>query len=208
MIVYGTSVSPFVRKVLVFIAEKGLQAEHLPIGLQDSLAEFRACSPAGKIPALRDDSFRLADSSAICHYLERKHPAPALFPSGAEDYGRMVWFDEYADTIAWAAGAKAFFNLVVMPKVLGKPGDSAAAAKALNEELPPIFDYLESQVTGPFLVGGAFSLADIAVTSPFVNLKIAGHPLDASRWPKLAGYISAIVARPSFAAARDRKQAA
>jgi glutathione S-transferase len=208
MIVYGSSVSPFVRKVLVFIAEKGLQTEHVPLGLQDQPPDFRACSPAGKIPAFRDDSFQLADSSAICHYLERKYPALPLFPMGAEDYGRMVWFDEYADTIAWEAGAKAFFNLVVMPKVLGKPGDAAAAAKALEEELPPIYDYLESQVTGPFLVGGAFTLADIAVAAPFVNLKIAGHPLDAARWPKLAEYTATILARPSFAATRDRKRAA
>jgi glutathione S-transferase len=69
--------------------------------------------------------------------------------------------------------------------------------------LPPMFSYLESQISGAYLVGDSFSLADIAIASPFVNLKIAGHPLDAARWPKLAAYLGPILARPSFVKAKD-----
>src|SRR5689334_9996162 len=113
MIVYGSSLSPFVRKTLAFIGEKGLAAEHRIVNFQDASPEFRACSPLGKIPGFADGGFRLADSSAICHYLERKYPSPALFPAGAEDYGRMVWFDEFSDTVLFAAAGKVFFNLFV-----------------------------------------------------------------------------------------------
>ena len=41
------------------------------------------------------------------------------------------------------------------------------------------------------------------IASPFVNLKLAGHPLDAARYPKLAGYLEGILSRPSFVNATD-----
>lgn len=50
------------------------------------------------------------------------------------------------------------------------------------------------------IVAGRFSVADIAVASPFVNLMHGGERVDASRWPKLAAYLEAVHARPSFRA--------
>jgi glutathione S-transferase len=208
MIVYGSSLSPFVRKVLVFIAEKGLTAEHKPIGIQDQLPAFRACSPLGKMPGFADGAFQLADSTAICHYLERRHPMPALFPSTAEDYGRMVWFEEFSDTVLVPAAGKVFFNLVVKPRFFKQPADMAVVDKALADDLPPLFDYLEGQIAGPFLTGSTLSLADIAVAVPFVNLQIAERPLDTKRWPKLGRYVAALTARPSFTGVDDQQVAA
>ena len=91
MRVYGSQMSPFVRKVLVFAAEKGLAVEHIPCKPHSDHPEFKAASPLGKIPAFRDGDFRLSDSSAICQYLEHRYPMPAMFPSTAEDHGRMIW---------------------------------------------------------------------------------------------------------------------
>lgn len=65
MIVYGTGYSPYVRKVLVSLAEKGIAYEHRPVMFHAPDADFQAASPLGKIPAIEDDGFRLADSSAI-----------------------------------------------------------------------------------------------------------------------------------------------
>ncbi len=208
MIVYGTSVSPFVRKVLAFMAEKGIAADHRPVNFNHPSAEFRAASPTGKIPGFSDGDYNLADSSAICHYLERKHPTPPLFPQSAEDYGRAVWFDEYADTVMFACLGKVFFNLFVMPKLYGKEGDLEAVERAWTEEAPAVMAYLESQIAGEFLVGGQLSIADLAVASPFVNMKMVGRHLDAAAYPKLAGYVEAILARPSFKGARDPRAAA
>ena len=73
----------------------------------------------------------------------------------------------------------------------------ALVEKTIKEYLPPLLDYLESQVSGPFLVGSSLTLADIAISCPFVNLQLAERPLDAARWPKLAGYVSGILARPA-----------
>jgi len=48
------------------------------------------------------------------------------------------------------------------------------------------------------LVGNHFSIADIAVTSPFVNFKFAGEEVDAARWPKLAAYVARMHGRPAY----------
>ena len=37
-------------------------------------------SPTGLIPAVSDGDFTLADSAAICAYLERLHPDHPLYP--------------------------------------------------------------------------------------------------------------------------------
>jgi glutathione S-transferase len=204
MIIFGSSLSPFTRKALVFAGEKGLSFEHRPVTPHDASPEFRAASPFGKIPALVDGDYRLADSSAICHYLERKYPAPALFPASAEEFGRMMWFEEFSDTILIPTCGKVFFQLLVRPQLLKETTDMAIVDQALTKEIPPVLDYLERQVKGPFLVGDRLSLADIAVHCIFVNLKICGHPLDQARWPKLAGYLAGLLTRPAFGV-RDPK---
>jgi len=208
MILYGSSLSPFTRKALAFLAEKGLPFEHRPVPPQDRSAEFRACSPFGKIPALEDGDFRLADSSAICHYLERKYPTPPLFPSDVEDFARMMWFEEFNDTLLVPAAGKVFFQLIVRPNLLKQPTDMAIVDQALTRDIPPVLDYLERTISGPFLVGERITLADIAVHCIFINLKICGHPLDTARWPKLGHYLAGLMARPTLAQIRDPKAAA
>ncbi|KMO14612.1 glutathione S-transferase family protein [Methylobacterium platani] len=201
MKLYGTSLSPFVRKVLVVLAEKGIEAEHVPLRFHDPDPGFQAASPLGKIPALEDGEFRLADSSAIIHYLERKHPAPALLPSGAQDAGRAVWFDKFGDGELFPVLIKPFVQRFFLPRLMNKPGDEAVVAKCMAEELPRLFDYLEGVIDGPYLVGGAFGLADVSVVTTFHNLHVAGEAVDAGRWPKLAAYVKGILERPSFQAA-------
>src|SRR5215831_7392353 len=95
--VYGISLSPFVRKVRVALAEKGVAYEHDPVIPVNVSPEYRKKSPLGKIPAFEDGDKTLADSSVICAYLDRVHPKPALYPSDPYDYARALWFEEYAD---------------------------------------------------------------------------------------------------------------
>jgi glutathione S-transferase len=208
MIVYGSSMSPFVRKVLVFAAEKGIEVEHKPLGLGSDDPTFLQASPFRKIPALTDGDFSICDSSAIVAYLEAIRPEPALIPAEPRARARTIWYDEFGDTILAGCGSKMFFNRIVAPRFLGRPGDAEVADRAEREELPPIFDYLEKVApdAGTFLVGDSLTLADIAVASPFANLGHLGISLDAERHPRAAAYVEAILARPSFASwvARER----
>jgi len=200
MILYGSSLSPFVRKTLAYISEKGLQVEVKQPGLRSQDPEFREASPFGKMPGFRDGDFTIADSTAIITYLEAKHPEPCLLPAEPKARARTIWYEEFADTILVAAGGKMFFNRIVAPKFLGQQGDLAVADKAEKEELPPLLDYLEKVLPASgFLVEDRLTLADIAVASPFVNLAHMGVTVNAATYPKLAAYVDKILARPSFA---------
>lgn len=209
MILYGSSLSPFVRKVLAFAAEKAIELDVQPVGMGDPNPDFRAASPFGKMPALADGDYRLADSSAIIHYLEAKHPKPALIPADPEHRGRTIWFEEFADTVLAGCGAKMFFNRVVAPRFLNRPGDEKAADTAERDELPPILDYLETVAPGGdgYLVGDGLTLADIAVASPFANLGHLGCDLGRARHPRTCAFVERILARPSFATWIERETA-
>ena len=200
MIVFGISVSPFVRKVLMYANERSLQFDHKPVGPGADDAAFKAASPFGKIPALQDGDYLLADSSAIIHYLEAKLPAGGLIPSDPQARGKVVWFDEFADTQMFAAGTIMFYNRVVLPKIRKAAGDHAAADDSEKNKVPPLLAYLESVTPADgFLVGNSLTLADIAVTCELINYNHAGVPVDAAKYPKLAAYFARMSARPSVA---------
>ena len=209
MIIYGSSLSPYVRKVLAFAAEKGIELDLQSTGMPNYSPEYLEASPFKKMPALRDGDYTLPDSSAIVHYLEAKHPEPALIPSDPKLRGKTIWYDEFADTILVSCGAKIFFNRIVAPRFLGKPGDLEAAEQAELNDLPPILDFLEKTVpTGDgYLVGIAMYLADLAVASPFANFRHTKTNVDPGRYPRTVAYVDRILARPSLAQWVERETA-
>lgn len=197
MIVYGSSLSPYVRKTLAFGAEKGLTLENKVSAPGSPDPEFLACSPFRKIPGFKDGDFQISDSTAIITYLEALHPEPNLIPTDPRNRARAVWFEEYADTIMVGAAGPLFFNRIVGPRFMGMATDEAVCAKAENETIPPLLDYLERTIPDSgFLLEDRLTLADIAVASPFANLGHLGF--DLSRWPKTKAYAEAILVRPSF----------
>ena len=197
MIVYGSSLSPYVRKTLAFGAEKGLTLENRVQRRDEPEPDFVACSPFRKIPGFKDGDFQISDSTAIITYLEALHPEPNLIPQDPRNRARAIWFEEYADTIVVGAAGPLFFNRIVGPRFMGVATDEAVCVKAENETLPPVLDYLECTIPDSgFLLEDRLTLADIAVASPFANL---GHlDFDLSRWPRTKAYAEAILARPSF----------
>jgi glutathione S-transferase len=197
---YGINLSPFVRKVRVALAEKGIAYEHDPIIPVNVSPEYKKISPLGKVPAYTDGDRALSDSSVICAYLERTHPQPPLYPSDPYEFARALWFEEYGDSaLVNVTGPKIFFQRVVQPRFFNQPCDEAIVQKAVTEELPPLFDYLEGEVgEGGVIAGTRFSIGDIGIATHFVNLKFAGVGVDAKRWPKLARYVDHVHARPSF----------
>ena len=204
LVLLGGSVSPFVRKVRVTLAEKGLEYGHEQVNPFAPPAGWRDLSPLGKIPALRDGDRVLNDSSVICAYLERRYPQPALYPSDAYEYARALWFEEYMDGgFVPVAGPRVFFTLVLKPlfgrKSEADPADVAAASKVVEEELPLFWDYLERELgDSEFYVGNRLTVADIAVASPHVNLQHAGVAPARKRWPRLRAFLDRMHGRPSF----------
>lgn len=207
MIVYGSVVSPFVRKVLVVAAEKGIAVENRPGGMGSGGDEFVAASPFGKIPAMRlvggaadGSDFVLADSSAIVNWMDAAYPEPRLIPDEARARGETIWLDEFADTILMGAGGPIFFNRVVKPLFLKQEPDHGAADAAEAGPLPRALAWLDARLLGRnFLVGDGLTLADISCAVMFNNLKHATKLVDAAVYPELARWLAGINARPSLA---------
>lgn len=208
MIVHGTTLSPYCRKVAVFAAEKNIAVEMRGFRPGQAPAIFHRASPFGKMPALEDGDFLLSDSSAIVHYLEARQPEPNLIPVAARPRGRAIWFEELADTVLMDAAREVFANRFLRPRVLRMACDHAAVERAMHEGLPKVLAYLETVIPDSgFLVEDRLTLADIAVASPLATLRCIGVEVDAGRFPRAAAYVAAIHARPSFAAILVKDQA-
>lgn len=200
IVIHGVPPSPFVRKVRVFLAEKNVPYEIQQQQPFDKTPEYLAISPLGKVPCLQDGDFTVPDSSAICAYVERTNPEPALYPSDPKEFARALWFEEYADSkLAEVCGAP-FFQRVVRPLFFQQEPDEDVVSATVNEGQPPVFDYLEGQLDegSEGLVAGRFSIADVATGTMLAQLIHADLDVDAGRWPKLAAYRDRVHARPSF----------
>jgi glutathione S-transferase len=206
---YGTFGSPFVRKVVVALGEKGVAFDHDPVPPFGQTAEYRKISPLGKIPAFRDGDRTLADSSVIIAYLERTHPEPALYPSDPYEFARALWFEEYGDGgLSPILGAKIFGQRVIGPRFFNRPCDEEAIRKTIDGEVPPLFDYLENEISNQeWLVSDRFTIADIGVAAQFVNFQLAGCSVDAKRWPQLAAYVDRVHGRPTFKSVIEKEKA-
>jgi glutathione S-transferase len=201
---YGANLSPFVRKVQILLAEKGIDYEQEQISPFNAPDWFADISPMGKIPVLRDSSVgpdaTLPDSSVICAYLERKYPEPALYPDDLFLGARARWIEEYSDTALAETIGSPFFYALVVRRLMGQEPDLEAAENATRNLQPPRFAHLDGELAGKeFFVGGALSIADISVASMFVNYNLAGGELDAAAYPNLAGFIERMYARPTVA---------
>ncbi len=209
MILYGSSFSPFVRKVMAYAAERGLSLDHQQITLTAAPPEFYVASPFKKMPAFSDGDFAISDSTAIITYLEAKFPEGALLPADPASRARAIWFEEFADTIMTTVVFKCFFHRIVAPLFLKIPANEAVAQEGETVDLPPILDYFETIAPAAhgFLVGNSLTLADISVASCFVNYEHAGIKIDAAKYPKTTAWVSAMHARPSFAVMMAKEKA-
>jgi glutathione S-transferase len=201
MILYGSSFSPFVRKVMAYATEKGLDIEVKNITLESQDPEFKRASPLGKMPGFTDGEFAISDSTAIITYLEAKYPSHALLPADPEGRARAIWYEEFADTVMTVVVFKCFFNRVVGPKFMGIEGDEALAVEGETQDLPKVLAYLEGVVpdAGKFLVGSSITVGDIAIASCFVNYDHANCAVDKSAYPRTYAWLASILDRPSFA---------
>lgn len=209
MIIYGSTLSPYVRKTVVFAKQAGVPFElRAPRDGAGFTAEFLAASPFAKMPALKDGDFLLSDSTAIIAYIDALKPEAKLIPTEPKARARAIWYEEFGDTLVAACGGKIFFNRVVSPRFFGQPGDLAAADEAQRTEFPKLADYLEGVAPASgYLVEDRFTLADIAVASPFVTMAHAQCTVNAATHPKAAAYLEHILAQPAFAAVMAEEKA-
>lgn len=200
IILYGAPGSVFVRKPRILLQEKKIDFTVDPINLYQYVnPEFKQASPLNKIPALRDGDFTLADSSAICAYIDKKYPHPKFYPDHSEEYGKALWYEEYADTVLFQAIAPCYYQTILVPLYKQQEPDQNAINVVLKEKLPVVATYLESQlINKSFLVDNQFTIADVAVVSMFFNMYQSGFTVSSSLWPNLSRYLDNHFKRDSF----------
>ncbi|NQY12581.1 MAG: glutathione S-transferase family protein [Henriciella sp.] len=207
--VHGTILSPWVRRLVLFIEEKELPYELetvVPLGEPDP--DFLKISPLGKIPVLEFNGRFLPDSLAACTLIESEVSDPALFPEQGWDHAWMLWLCDYLATAFFSkVEAPLFIQKFVNPNFQNTEPDQAIIDAALAY-MPQVFDYLESLLLSgqAFLLGDKVSLADLTAGSIFVNFYHAGEQVDAARWPNLSDYVTRLHARPSFQRVLERER--
>lgn len=197
MLIVGSFVSPYVRKVLAVLELKGLDYTVDPITPFFGGDEFSRLSPLRRIPVLVDGDFVLNDSSAIVAYLDESAPGQPILPTDPKDRARARWIEEYADSrlgdlIIWGL----FYQLFVRRMVWKEEPDQARVDRVVTRELPEALDYLEDQAPEKGFMFGEIGIADISIASFFRNAAYVDYRIDADRWPKLAAWVAATLNHP------------
>jgi glutathione S-transferase len=198
--VIGSYLSPYVRKVLACLHLKGIDYEIDPIVPFFGTDRFSELSPLRRVPVLVDDLVTLADSTVICQYLEDRYPQPALYPADVADRARARWLEEYADSRMGDVLIWGLFNhAVIAPAVWGEPRDQAVLDRLVAEEIPPLLDYLETQLPAGGFLFGALCIADISIAAFLRNAAFARYGIDPARWPRTASHAERVLAQDCLA---------
>lgn len=198
--IYGATISPFVRKVLMLLDHKEISYQHVNVPPRSTELPFAKISPLGKIPAFSDEYIDLADSSVICDYLDHKYPQRSLYPKTPVERAKTLWFEEYADShLMPLLGPGLFFERVVGPLFFKRAPNQKLIENSLKA-LPAALDYLEAQIPAKgFLIGPELTIADLILPGVFANALYADYEVDARCWPRLAAYVQRMLEHPLYA---------
>ena len=198
---YEAYPAPNPRKVLIFLAEKGVEVplEHVHMQKREHKApEFVKKNPLGQVPMLElDDGTCISESVAICRYLEELHPTPSLFGRTPVERANIEMWLRRAEFRLWNPMGQVWINAdprtaQVNPNQFKDYGEHSkkialGAMRWFDKELAD---------GRPFLAGKDYSMADIVLLcgidfSKFINLDM---PEDAQH---LRAWHARVSSRPS-----------
>jgi glutathione S-transferase len=194
--VYGVHGSPFVRKVFIALDIKGVAYEIVQQMPFSRDAEYLKINPLGKVPVLVDGELTLGDSKVICQYIEDVYPQSPLYPKTPKERALALWYEDLCGGRVAELASGIFFQRFMRPFVLKQEADEVLITKIIDRDLPPMLDYLESQIPADGFIFGDFMMADLSIVSPFINAAYAGYQVDAARWPAMAGLIARVREQP------------
>lgn len=170
-------ISPYAMSVFVALAEKGVPFEMTPVdlGRGDQRAPgYVDLSLTGKVPALVQGDFALAESSAIIEYVDEAFPGPALYPRDARQRARARQIQAWVRTdLAALRQERSSENLFTRPSQ-PLPPLTAAGGQAAEKLLSVAGRLVPS--TGKHLFG-AWCIADFELAFMLHRLVACGDPV-------------------------------
>lgn len=222
LVLHQFEISPFCDKIRRILHVKNVPYQVREVPLSRALTDVRKVNRIGKLPALEDEGRVIADSTDIAHYLEHKFPTPPLLPADPRERALCHVLEDWADESLYFYEMTLRFALPHnrrrwLPELTRHdPGWFRALAPALGgvlfgrivraqgigrKPIPALIADVERHVAavdgllgdGDWLVGGALSLADIAVFAQLSCIRGSdeGGPLIASR-PRVAAWLASV----------------
>lgn len=194
--------APNPRRVRIFAAEKGIalpsRAVSIPAGEHKS-AEFTALNPRGQTPALQlDDGTVIAESVAICRYLEALHPLPPLFGTGAKEQALIEMWNRRVEMVLMPPVSAVWVHTHRFTERL--PGRSAEWGEANRPRVHDAMRFFDEQVANhEFLAADHFTIADILLLTTVDFANFIGMPVP-DEFNELRAWHARVSVRPSAAA--------
>ncbi|MGB5734719.1 MAG: glutathione S-transferase family protein [Thiohalocapsa sp.] len=185
---------PGTNKCLLIAAERGVQLETLLVDLGERACdspEYRALSPFGKVPCLRDGDFVTSGAPAVLAYLDIKGKGNTLNPKKASILAEQNFWVDLTQRLADPAVTELIAN--VTP---GAPRVSPTQLEAGRAGLTQALSQLNSAMADnrPFIVG-QYSFADIHWTACLHLCVLAGEQAVVEPFPAVATWFERVKSR-------------
>ena len=201
----GFAASNYYNKVKMQLMEKGVPFEEVLVWASQDEA-YLARSPRGKVPYIEVDGRTLAESSAICEYIEEAYPQKPLLPTDPFERAKvrelLVFLELHVELVVRRLYAEAFFG--------GKVSDETK--RQVEKDLPRgLRAAMQLAKFAPYVAGPDLTLADCAAAQhlPLVALatkRIYGRDF-MEPYPQVAAYFKEMNQRPTVQKiAADRKE--
>ena len=191
MKLYDLPPSPNARRVRIFIAEKGLEIPIVPVNMmtgENQSEDYLVKNSLGKMPLLElDDGTCIAESAAICRYLEEMNPNPPLMGRNPLERALVEMWHRRMELEFLIPMITIFLHTGEMWKDRVTQIPQVAETGILN--VKERMEWLDRELDGKeFITGEDYTVADIAAQCAFVmgkaalGLRIAEDQLNLSNW--------------------------
>ncbi len=195
---FHVPLSPFCRKVRLSLAEKKIECELIEERYWEKDTDFLRRNPAAKVPVLKIDGRTMAESAAICEYLEEVYPEVSLMPKEPEaryEVRRLVgWFDDKFHGEVTSKLVYERVNKKVMKQGYPDSKNVKAGAQAIKFHLDYMSWLLEQR---RWLAGDVMTLADFAAAAHLSSLDYISD-VDWNRSETVKDWYAKIKSRPAF----------
>ena len=165
MKIYNHPLAPNPRRVRIFAAEKRLNVSYEDIDIRNGAGrspEFLRRNPAGGVPVLElDDGTYLAESVAICRYLEGLHPEPNLMGMDTREQAFIEQWNRRMELLLFGPIGRAFQNTSpLLAQFVGRQFRDYGSAQLTAAQTQ--LEWLDKQLTDrEFITVARYTIADI-----------------------------------------------